>query len=349
MNSCPLSPRKIILLPWIIWILVGCSFHYDQGLELEKQGRWAEAAIEYRIATVENPDDEDFLAALKRMNVHVAQENFESYQQYLKIKEYHKAYRRLEATLIQNPQLSQAREEMKQWWHILITGKVELEFDRLLSNVRLAEEMILQIRFNTPNGKILIGNISSETGIFFLEDVIYRTQAKQLAEYTINTIGLKIKRKSSLGYVRNEFKKFLNFKKLSPLQVNGEITDNFLESPQNVLDHRPVLISKSQPKATWRPPRLVSYELQFDGDSIKVISESNRSEFAPSVLYLNKSDLRANLDFGVSQLKMDSSEQKWSIRRKNYRTTEDDYYYILFSNLSLNRYFYYDRVFRFVQ
>ena len=349
MSCCRLSPSKRILLFLITWLMAGCSFHYDQGLELEKQERWAEAAIEYRISTVENPDDEDISAALKRMNVHVAQENFEAYQQYLQQKEYHKAYRRLEAALIQNPQLSQAREEMRQWWHLLITGKVELEFDRLSSNLSLAEEMILQIRFNTPNGKILSGNISSETGIFFLEDLVYRTQAKQLAEYTINTIGLRIKRKSSLGYVRNDFKKFVNFRELSPLEVSGVITDNFLKTRQNVLDHRPVLISDKEALATWQPPRLVSYELRFDGDTIKIISASKRGEFAPAVLYLNKSDLRANLDFGVSKLKMDASGRKWSIRRKTYRTAEDDYYYGLSSNLSLNHYFYYDRVFRFIQ
>ena len=209
--------------------------------------------------------------------------------------------------------------------------------------------MILQIRFNTPNGKILSGNISSETGIFFLEDVVYRTQAKQLAEYTINTIGLRIKRNSSLGYVRNDFKKFVNFRELSPLEVSGVITDNFLKTPQNVLDHRPVLISNKEALETWQPPRLVSYELRFDGDTIKIISASKRGEFAPAVLYLNKSDLRANLDFGVSKLKMDASGRKWSIRRKIYRSAEDDYFYSLSSNLSLNRYFYYDRVFRFIQ
>ena len=349
MSCSRLSPNNVFLLFLVLWIMVGCSFHYDQGLELEKQERWAEAAIEYRIATIENPDDKDFSAALKRMNKLVALENFESYQQYMLQKKYHKADSRLKAALIQNPQLNKARKEMNQWWNLLITGKVELEFDRLLSNVRLAEEMILQIRFNTPSGNILNGNISSQTGIFFLEDVVYRTQAKQLAEYTINTSGLKIKRKSSLGYVRNEFKNFLSFKELSPLQVSGKITDNFLKTPQNVLDHRPVLISEIDSLAIWQPPRLVSYRLHFDGDTIKVISKAKRGEFAPSVLYLNKSELRANLDFGVSQLKMDSSGRKWGIRRKTYRTAEDDYFYKLSSNLSLNRYFYYDRVFRFIQ
>jgi hypothetical protein len=149
--------------------------------------------------------------------------------------------------------------------------------------------------------------------------------------------------------VRNDFKKFVNFRELSPLEVSGKITDNFLKTPQNVLDHRPVLISDKEALATWQPPRLVSYELRFDGDTIKIISDSKRGEFAPAVLYLNNSDLRANLDFGVSKLKMDASGRKWSIRRKTYRTAEDDYFYGLSSNLSLNRYFYYDRVFRFIQ
>ena len=349
MNYRFLASFKIFFLFLIPWFIVGCSFHYDQGLKLEEQKRWAEAAIEYRIASVENPDDVQISEALTRMNIRVAQENFETYKEYLNKEEFHKAYRRLETALTQNPELDEARAEMRQWWHLLITGKVELEFDRLSSNLRLAEEMILQVRINTPNGKILTGNISSETGIFFLEDVVYQTHPKQLAEYTINTIGLKIKRKSSLGYVRNEFKKFVNFRELAPLQVSGNISSTFLKTPQNVLDHRPALLTDTESLGTWNPPRLVSYELQFDGDKIRVISKSKRGEFAPDILYLNRSDRRANLDFGVYQLKMNRSGRKWSIRRKSYRTSDDDYYYGLSGNLSLNRYFYYDRVFRFIQ
>ena len=115
MSCCHLSSRKTFLLFLIPWFIVGCSFHYDLGQELEKQERWAEAAIEYRIAAVENPDDEDMSAALKRMNVLVAQENFESYQQYLQQKEFHKAYRRLETALIQNP--VRVHEGMRQSQH----------------------------------------------------------------------------------------------------------------------------------------------------------------------------------------------------------------------------------------
>ena len=347
MNYCCLSRVKVFLLFLIPWFISGCSFHYDQGLVLEEQQRWEEAAIEYRIAAVENPDDAEILAALTRMNIRVAKDNFEIYQQYLQKKEYNKAFRRLETAIFQNPKLDEARKEMLLWKHLLITGKVELEFNRLSSNLKLAEEMVLQVRINTPTGKILSGNISSETGIFFVEDVLYRTHPKQLAEYTINSIGLKIKRISSSGYVRNEFNKFIDFRVLSPLQVLGNINNSFLKKPQNVLEHRPTLVSDSTAKKTWIPPRLVSYELLFEGNMIKVISKSNQNEFAPAVLYLNKSAQRANLDFGIYQLKREGKGKKWTIRRKSYRNSSDDYYYGLSGNLSLNRYFYYDRVFRF--
>ena len=63
MSYCHLSRSKFLLF-LIPCFILGCSFHYDQGLELEKQKRWAEAAIEYRIAAVENPNNED----IKMMN-----------------------------------------------------------------------------------------------------------------------------------------------------------------------------------------------------------------------------------------------------------------------------------------
>ena len=94
--------RKLFLL-FTPWLLVSCSFHYDQGLKLEQEQRWAEAAIEYRIAAIEDPDNEEIREALTRMNVRVAAENFEMYEHYLKKKEFHKAFRRLESALSLNP------------------------------------------------------------------------------------------------------------------------------------------------------------------------------------------------------------------------------------------------------
>ena len=141
MKSLRFTIRRKLFVFFIPWLLVNCSFHYDQGMKLEQEKRWAEAAIEYRIAAIEDPDNEEIREALTRMNIRVAAENFEIYKQYLKEKEYHKAFRRLETALSLNPDHSDARSEMNHWWHLLITGKVELEFSRFTSNLRLAEEM----------------------------------------------------------------------------------------------------------------------------------------------------------------------------------------------------------------
>ncbi len=337
-----------IILFFITWLIVSCSFHYDQGLKLEQEKRWAEAAIEYRIAAIEDPGNSEIKEALARMNVKVAAENFEIYKQYLEQMEYHKAFRRLENALSLDPDHSDARSEMNLWWHLLITGKVELEFSRFSSNLRLAEEMEMQVLINTPQRKILTGKISSESRIFFIEDVVYKALPQQLAEYSINTIGLKIKRKSSEGFLRTEFKKFVNFRELSPLQVDGWKNEEVFEAPKDTLDHRPALLTNEKQLSPWSPPRMVTYELKFAGDIIKVLSETNRAEFTPEVLYLNKADQRANIDFGVYQLEMQSTDRKWSIRRKKFNNLGDDYFYGLSRNLALNRYFYYDRVFLFM-
>ena len=89
MRSLRLSIGQKLFLFITPWFLVSCSFHYDQGLKLEQEQRWAEAAIEYRIAAIENQDNEEIRDALTRMNIRVAEENFEIYKQYLKEKDYH--------------------------------------------------------------------------------------------------------------------------------------------------------------------------------------------------------------------------------------------------------------------
>ena len=339
---------KTPLILIISIFFIGCSIHYDKGIQLEKEERWEEAAIEFRLASIDDPKNSKIINALNRVNLQVARENFETYKKYLKLKEFKKAYKRLEATLTQNPELNEANIEKRYWKNLLITGKIEFDFNKLFSNLRLADEMILQVKINTPNNNILTGNISGETGIFFIEDHLYRINLIQIAEYTINSIGLKIKRKSPSGIFHNEFKKFVNFRELSPIQVIGKINKNTLKKPQNVLDHRASLINKKEDSEAWFPKSLISYKLKFLGNSVKIISKSNRNEFAPSVIYINNSERRVNIDFGVNKLRMDDYNRKWSIQRKLYRTSEDDYYNTLASNLTLYQYLFYDSVFRFI-
>jgi len=339
---------KNIFFQIIAFFFVGCSFHYDKGIQLEKEERWEEAAIEYRLASIEDPNNSKITKALSRVNIQVSRENFKTYKKYLKLKEFKKAYKRLEATLIQNPELNEALLEKKYWKSLLISGKVEFDFNKLFSNLRLADEMILQVKINTPNNKILTGNISGESGIFFIEDQVYRINLSQIVEYTINSIGLKIKRKSPSGILHNEFRKFVNFRELTPVQVIGKISKNTFKKQKNVLDHRASLITKKKDREAWFPSNLLSYKLQFLDDSVKIISKSNRNEFAPSVIYINNSERKVNIDFGVNMLRMNDYRRKWSIQRKLYRTLEDDYYNTLASNLTLYQYLFYDSVFRFI-
>ena len=37
-------------------VITGCSLHYDTGKELESEGRYEEASIEYHRAFVDDPD-----------------------------------------------------------------------------------------------------------------------------------------------------------------------------------------------------------------------------------------------------------------------------------------------------
>ena len=50
MSFCRLPILNKLTLFFVTSFIFGCSFHYDQGLQLEQEERWAEAAIEYRIA-----------------------------------------------------------------------------------------------------------------------------------------------------------------------------------------------------------------------------------------------------------------------------------------------------------
>ena len=125
-------------------LLSGCSFHFDQGRKLEAEERWEESAIEYRRAYVDDPDDSEVQEALERVNRKVARGNIERYREYLEKREYRKAYARLENVLVQEPELENARSELEKWRSILLTGKVQMEFNRVGEKLRLAEKMRME-------------------------------------------------------------------------------------------------------------------------------------------------------------------------------------------------------------
>jgi len=325
-------------------LLAGCSYHYDQGQELEAQDRWEEAAIEYRIAHVDDPDDAEIWEALERANLKVADDNFRRYQDYLKEQKFAKAYQRLEAALSQNPSHPGFREEVQHWTRVLIAGRVHFEFQKLRGAFRLADEMKLQVQVNTPSGTLLTAELLNDTGLFFVEDLSYRQPPEFLARYSLNSIGLRMKRRTPDGFLRRDYQRFINFRELAPLAVQGKLRNGTTEV-RVVQDHSERLQSAALPAAAWVPPRILNYQLQLNGTGIQVLG-APRLEFAPELLYLHQTQQRAFVDFGTYRVELNPETERWGIVREPV-TPATDHLPLLTRNLALNPYLFYDSAYRF--
>ncbi|MBF0278538.1 MAG: hypothetical protein HQM13_12130 [SAR324 cluster bacterium] len=332
---------KFFFLLLVVSTSASCSYHFRDAQELENKKRLEEASIEYRLAFIEDSDNKEAEAALKRTNILVSEQNLNRYTDYLNKKEFKKAYRRLETSIIQNPSFAKAQTEQAHWLKVLISGKVKLEFDRLQANIRLASQMQLQIVINTPSGKTLTADISNETGIFFVEDLLYKYSLKELPHYTINAIGLRLKRVTPGQRTKEEFRKFVNFRGLIPDQTVGSLQTNSSAPTQTVLEHRSQLLApRSSLPEPWFPSRLIRYSIALKGSEIEVTS-SERTDFMPSTLYLNHEQQRAFVDFGVYQLALDQDSRLWSLKKAPYLSKSDDYFYQFSQNLALYPYFFY--------
>ena len=336
---------KYALLLLLSLPLLGCSFAYDQGVRLEAEERWEEASTSYREAVIANPGNSVYLGALLRVNRQVAKDNLQRYREYLAAGERVKAFARLQAVRQQDPNLAEAAEEEKLWSHILLSGRVRFEFEQLQTNVRLADEMQLQIRFNTPAGKTITAPILSESGIFFVEDLTYRQNPQIFAQYSVQSIGLKLARSEPSGLSRREYQKFIDFREIQPLRVQGQLDfpTTMVPSRYLIADRSRVLLRQQNPQE-WNPPRLVQYELLLQGDRIAVRSTDQRREFAADILYWNLEDQRALLDFGVYDLRFQAENRNWTIRRQDYQEPTDDYLLELAENLALSPYFFYSGI-----
>ena len=336
-----LKSMKQICFFFLISTMISCSYHFQEAQELEEKKRLEEASIEYRLAFVEDSDDEATQAALKRTNTQVSEENFQRYLDYLSKKEFKKAYRRLESAALQNPSFAKTQSEQAHWLKVLVSGKVKLQFDRLQANIRLANQMQLQIVINTPTGKTLTADISNETGIFFVEDLLYKQTLKELPHYSINAIGLRLKRLIPGQRTKQEFRKFINFRGLILDQAVGDLQTEPTAAIRTVLEHRTQLLTPQSSLPTpWFPPRLIRYNLAFKGSEIQVTS-SERIDFMPDTLYLNHAQQRAFVDFGVYQLSLDNESHLWSLKKEPYLSKSDDYFYQFSQNLALYPYFFY--------
>jgi hypothetical protein len=329
--------------------LLGCSYAYDQGRKLEAEERWEEASVEYQRAVVSDPQNVEYREALQRVNQQVAQDNFQRYQRYLSDGEFRKAYARLQALRQQAPDWEEAATEELKWSRVLLSGQVRFEFEQLQSSIRLADEMQLQVLLNSPNGQTITAPISSENGLFFVEDLLYRQQPQAVASYSIQSIGLLLVRSTETGLQRREYQRFIDFREIQPLRVRGRLELSDAETPLLPI---PVDVDADLAETSttaWTPPRLIQYELELRGEEIVVTGTERRREFAADTFYWNAAERRALLDFGAYELQYDPEMRRWSVRRQKDVAGEAGHLRKLASNLALNPYFFYSgRAYSFV-
>lgn len=337
-----LRPLAALLIGLSALLLAGCNLNYLEGKQREAQNRWEEAAIQYHLAVIKNPDDSDYREAYARAIRQVARENLERYKDYLANKEFAKAYNRLVDAARQDPTLEQLAVEQPKWMRVLVAGQILLDFKSMQANTNLADEIKLTVRLNTPNpGEVIEAEIDVDTGVFFVENLLYDRPLELLSYYTLNSIGV------TLVYGRTRAKQFSSkdFVRLVNFRVPA------LESPPSslVLQGGDTLVPVEQQRRAlgadpwneppWVPQPAPQYNINIVGNRILVESSSGRSDFTPRFLYVNRKDRRVFVDFGRYTVKQEESSRRWGLTRMSLGSK--DYFPQFSQNVALQPYFYY--------
>ena len=331
----------------------GCNLNYSEGKLRESQNRWEEAAIQYHLAVIKDPNDPEYREAFQRAVRRVARENMERYKEYVANKEFAKAYNRLTDAARQDPDLEEAKTEQAKWLRVLISGQVQLDFRSLQANTSLADEIRLTVRVNTPNpGEVIESEIDVDTGVFFMENLLYDRPDELLTYYTLNSIGVTLVqgRNRTRQFSSKDFVRLVNFR--SP---SLESAPSNLALPPGgglipVAKQRAELEGDPWGDTPWIPPTAPRYEigveptcppLKSGGGSVclQVRSSTGRSDFTPRFLYVNKKDRRIFVDFGRYSVKQDETSRRWGLRRLSL--AGQDYFLQFSQNVALQPYFYY--------
>ena len=244
-------------LLWLATALAvsGCNFNYGRGKALEAQNRWEEAAIEYHLAVIKDPDEPEFREALERANKIVARENFGIYRRYLAQKQFKKAYSRLLDSTRQDPDFAPAKLELKKWLRVLVAGQVRFEFPSIRRNLSLADEINLTVRLNTPNpGETIEAEINLETGTFFVEDLLYDRPQQMLTYYSLNALGVTMVygRGHARKFTSREFQRFINYRTPVLDGVEGKLSLSRAGALASVTSHRkailPAVLARDSPR-----------------------------------------------------------------------------------------------------
>lgn len=323
-------------------LLSACNFHYSRGQALEFENRWEEAAIEYHLAAIEDPDVEEILEALERARKVVAKENLVLYRKFLAQKQFRKAYGRLLDASRQDPNVEGLKPEMAKWVRVLVAGRVEFEFEFLRANVSLADEIRLMVRLNTPNPREIIeAEINLDTGTFFVENLLYDRPDQLLANYSLNAMGLALVhgRSRIRRFTSKQFQRFVNFRIPVLDGVEGKISLEKGAEAKFVRHHRETIMEPGDKSKYQYPAPNPHYSLKFQGRRVLVSSKRGPSNFTPRFIYLNKQDRRIFVDFGHYQVQLQQRTRKWKIAR--LPVAENDYFIKFSENIALQPYFFY--------
>jgi tetratricopeptide (TPR) repeat protein len=327
-----------ICLVGLFLLIGGCSYHYHRGLELEAQGQFEEANIEFHRAYVQSPGNASYKTAYLRTAALTTEDLLERYDRYLRDKQYRLAYRRLEQAQGLTPDHPRIDEEMKRWFHVLLAGRIDLaEIQSLQHQIPLADRIELVIRLNTPNViHRLEAPINYQNNTFSVEDILYDPPPNLLLMYSINAIGVKTSDNRGGG---EQFRRFVDYKTPVLTDITGRLsaTDSEMIAVDSL--YPADLLRRSISSRFLYPTRDIRYSLELDGSQIRVSSKDGDISYLPQLMYSNRRDRRYFLDFGHLVLSQQQIGGSWAIRR--VVTDERDYLKDLQRNILLNTYFFY--------
>jgi hypothetical protein len=336
-----------------LFLLSGCNLNFAEGKLRESQNRWEEAAIQYHLAVIKDPNDAEFRASYERAVKQVARENMDRYKEYVANKEFAKAYNRLIDASRQDPTLESAKAEQAKWLRVLISGQIQLDFQSLQANTSLADEIRLTIRINTPNpGEVLESEIDVVSGVFFTENLLYDRPDELLTYYTINSIGITLvqNRNRTRQFTSKDFVRLVNFRTPSLDIPPSSLTLPGGDALVPIATQRATLGSDPWNDSSWAPPTAPRYEIGVQPKCTQAVADpaevcllvtgqGGRSDFTPRFLYVNKKDRRVFVDFGRYSVKQDEATRRWGVRRLSLG--DHDYFPQFSQNVALQPYFYY--------
>jgi len=328
---------RFLLLILGLASLASCNYNYYQGQRLEDMGRFEEANLEYRRAYTSSPFDEDFKSAYLRTSELTSEDLLVRYQQYISEGKMDLAFARLQQAKNLTPSHPLVTQELRKWTKVLVAGKVNFSFKSLKRLVPLADDMSLMIRINTANPqKILTGRIDNLTKTFSMEDVIYNVSQKDLIFYSINSIGVGLKKD---GQSEIRFIRFVDLKIPYPKDVSGSLTSLGTElKPVDQVYPLPSLQSAAS-TTDWVGHRGLSYSLALSDKEIKVQSSNGKIDYLPQMLYINHEERRIFIDFGVVHCFQRKLGGAWTFKREI--DPKREYLEQLKHNLALSPYFFY--------